>query len=95
MFLRDDRRPARDVLADETCEQTRVDVVAAADAVTDDQRDGAALVELLDAGGTRTGRRRDRDGGDHGHYGVADAAHRRSRCRSSVVSHGNSYGVAF
>src|SRR5262249_40385942 len=47
--LRHDRRPARDMLADVAGDQPAVEVVAAADAVADDEIDGLAAVEILDA----------------------------------------------
>ena len=48
---RHDRGIAGNVLADIAAEQPRIGVIAAADAVADDQRDVAALVEIFDAGG--------------------------------------------
>ena len=60
--LRNDGRIARDVLSDETGKQARVDVVAAADAVADDERNGTAAVEILDPGGARAAGQRQRDG---------------------------------
>ena len=50
-LLGNDRGIARNVLAEIAAEQPRIGVVAAADAVADDQRDVAALVEIFDAGG--------------------------------------------
>ena len=45
--------PARNMLAQIARQEPPIGVIAAADAVADDDRDAAALVEVLDAGGVR------------------------------------------
>ena len=55
------------MLADVARQQPRIGVVAAADAVADDELDVAAFVEILDAGGAGgRGEREQRGEGDGG-----------------------------
>ena len=49
--LRHDGGMARNVLAEMARHQPSIGIVAAADAVADEERDSLALVEVLDAGG--------------------------------------------
>src|SRR4029453_9626800 len=75
--LRHDGGTARNILAEMPRQKPPIGIVAAAHAVADEERNGFALVKILDAGGT--GRLRRDSGGERGRNAATNQTAEASR----------------